>query len=244
MTAQATDQLPAWHLLDVRGIGRVIVAPLSALACRNPARVPIGEWRYLQRFSAPNRRLQSYCGLQLANSLVRGVSRGCGAKQIEVVHSASGAPRVVLDGDIARGWHISLSHSGPYVACAFTCGADESSHQHVLGIGVDLEQRDASRGLAPRQAFTSSEWTEIEGAGSEDARQHIALEFWTRKEAVAKASGLRLAEVLGEELRADSGELRPTKGRGRERMFFRVHSCEVSERTSVSVALVTGERSR
>lgn len=89
----------------------------------------------------------------------------------------------------APGCRSSLSHSGGYAAVARATGA--------LGVGVDLEwmaPRDFA-GMA-RVAFPVAEVECLEALGDPIERSARFYEFWTLKEAFAKALGLPLVDAL------------------------------------------------
>ncbi len=103
--------------------------------------------------------------------------------------ASSRALRQALSRDLGSGWNSSLSHSRGHAAVARAPGN--------VAIGVDLEC------LVPRDflgmavtAFTPDEARELESL--EDAEDRCArfYEYWTLKEAFAKALKLPLADAL------------------------------------------------
>ncbi len=65
---------------------------------------------------------------------------------------------------------------------------------HALGVDIETLARDVDHEAVSTHYFTHQEIEAIRGAGS-DAKQRF-LEFWTRKEAVLKASGVGIMEDL------------------------------------------------
>jgi phosphopantetheinyl transferase (holo-ACP synthase) len=104
--------------------------------------------------------------------------------------ASSRALHQALPDDPRFGLHASLSHSHGYAALART-SAD-------LSIGIDVEW------LAPREflsiasmAFTPEEARELESLGDPVQVRSRFYEFWTLKEAFAKALRMPLADALG-----------------------------------------------
>lgn len=108
-------------------------------------------------------------------------------------------------------WHLSLSHSGSYVACA-------AAPQPV---GVDMEL------LTPRRQRTSvpemaslvcapAEWLHIQSLSTDAAQRACLLRFWSVKEAFFKCAGTgldwaqlpRMVCIPWEDCSADLGALR------------------------------------
>jgi hypothetical protein len=112
--------------------------------------------------------------------------------------ASSRALRQALSGDPRSDWCSSLSHSRGHAALARASGN--------VAIGVDLEwmaPRDFL-GLA-RAVFAPEEVGELESL--QDATELCArfYEYWTLKEAFAKALQLPLADALGKCCFADTG---------------------------------------
>lgn len=111
-------------------------------------------------------------------ALVRLVAARTGADTAEVSigHTERGRP-VLLDGS---GLHVSLAHSGDFVACAVS----------DRPVGVDIERSDrpeADDGLAAR-VCTPVELQQL-ARSSLNSRQRALVRLWARKEAVSKALG-------------------------------------------------------
>lgn len=83
--------------------------------------------------------------------------------------------------------HFNLSHSGPMMLIAL-------SHQEL---GIDLEKIDAPVEVMPiaQAYFPAAEAAELLNLSMSD-RMHRFFQLWTNKEALAKASGLGIAQVL------------------------------------------------
>jgi 4'-phosphopantetheinyl transferase len=118
-------------------------------------------------------------------TLIRAIAgRRLGVEPERVVLDAScydcgkphGKPRVVADGAP----EVSISHSGSLVALAV---ADTSP------LGIDVEQiRDAEVGELARIAFSPAERTVFETLSANE-KQGAFFTYWSRKEAVVKATG-------------------------------------------------------
>lgn len=88
----------------------------------------------------------------------------------------------------ARGWEISVSHSGEWVALALAEGTP---------VGVDVERVSDSRDLAGLAAYTLADaerqaWDAL----PEAHRVEAFFGYWARKEALLKATGLGLSGGL------------------------------------------------
>lgn len=122
----------------------------------------------------------------LGRSILRqGLSFATGrpAAQIDLVIEPNGRPVAP-----ESGWHFSISHSGPWVAVAFSRRC----------VGCDLEtgaslRRDDLAGMA-RLVFSPQEITRLAVLQDRpDLQRAFFLTVWCRKEAVLKAAGLGLA---------------------------------------------------
>jgi 4'-phosphopantetheinyl transferase len=91
-----------------------------------------------------------------------------------------GKPRVV---GAAEGWELSISHSGDVVVAAVALGSP-------LGVDVELVEPWDGPDLPPEYelVLTDTERAEIELL-PEARRARACLTYWTRKEAVLKATG-------------------------------------------------------
>lgn len=94
----------------------------------------------------------------------------------EMYYNESGKPLI-------NGLSFSISHSKDLVACAFNKEGN---------IGLDVEfPREIERGHF-RHCFSDAEWRLIQ----EDESMHTFYQFWTQKEAILKANGAGLADLL------------------------------------------------
>lgn len=75
---------------------------------------------------------------------------------------------------------FSLSHSGPYIACAV------ADHE----IGVDIQQRSTAKGSLLRRCFSERERAYIEASSDPAA---VFTELWSMKESYVKALGVGLS---------------------------------------------------
>lgn len=122
----------------------------------------------------------------LGRSILRhGLALATGAKANRITVSIEPTNRPVAP---ETAWHFSITHSGPWVAVAFSrreIGCD-------LEIGGNLRSTDLA-GLA-RQVFCPLEIDRLAAltAQPEDQRAFF-LNVWRRKEAVLKATGLGMA---------------------------------------------------
>lgn len=88
----------------------------------------------------------------------------------------------------ARGWEISVSHSGEWVALALARG---------VPVGVDVERISESRDLAGLAGYSLSDGERLAwDALPEEGRTGAFFGYWARKEALLKATGLGLSGGL------------------------------------------------
>ncbi|MEZ0612259.1 4'-phosphopantetheinyl transferase superfamily protein [Fibrella sp. WM1] len=108
------------------------------------------------------------------------------AATVDLAVGEHGKPELVN----SDGWHSNVSHAGEWVLWAF-------GQQPV---GVDVEQLKA--GFAYDElipfCFGPAEQQALQQAGQpgDDAHQRLFYTFWTRKEAILKATGLGLTDQL------------------------------------------------
>jgi 4'-phosphopantetheinyl transferase len=103
---------------------------------------------------------------------------------------------------VGSGLHMSLTHAGGAVVVAATQLAS-------VGVDIEPESRAEQAQWVGRAACTPAEWAQVS-----DARD--ALRYWTRKEAVAKATGEGVAAPLsdiGVSGPAEPAQLREWRGR-------------------------------
>lgn len=112
-----------------------------------------------QRFVRPERQRQFILGRALLRHAVGAVP---------MVEQPPGPPRI-------EGLHVSLSHSGPWIACAVS---------RDTPIGLDIEQIDATRDLVAlaRQAFGAEDAQQV-AAAPPGARAALFYDLWCRLEA-------------------------------------------------------------
>jgi hypothetical protein len=112
--------------------------------------------------------------------------------------ASSRALRQALSEDAGSGWHSSVSHSRGYAAVA------RSSGDGSIGVDVEwLTPRDFL-GMA-RTAFAPEEARELELLRDTAQLRAKFYEYWTLKEAFAKALRLPLTEALVQCCFADTG---------------------------------------
>ena len=106
----------------------------------------------------------------------------------DIVRDPAGRPLVANE----PGIFVSLSHSQASLACAAT---------HVGPIGIDLEVPRPQRDLAGIAAFAFGPKEQIRAAAGPAAFYRI----WTLREAIAKATGVGLAQAADRQDRVDGG---------------------------------------
>jgi len=88
----------------------------------------------------------------------------------------------------ARGWEISVSHSGEWVVLAVTEG---------VPVGVDVERVSQARDLEGLAGYTlAAPEREVWERVAPDDRVGAFFRYWARKEALLKATGLGLSGGL------------------------------------------------
>lgn len=89
---------------------------------------------------------------------------------------------------------FSISHSGNYVLCAVD-GRE---------IGADIQRlQPVDVGKLAGRFFSEPERLLLERCGSDEERQGLFFELWTRKEAYGKLTGEGVASVLGQDMSAE-----------------------------------------
>lgn len=78
------------------------------------------------------------------------------------------------------GWHYSISHSGDFIAVAFSAGGE---------VGIDVELDGVHRSRDVWQAVLSPGELRVLDAVDATGRDRAFLRYWTRKEAALKATG-------------------------------------------------------
>lgn len=162
--------------------GRIFVAALATAAAAAEASasgwLTAAETVRLAAMSSPGRRRQFLAGHWLARvaagEYLRVEIDGC-----SLVQADDGSPRLQVD-DRDSGWHVSLSHSGEWVACALAPSP----------VGVDLELPRRQRDIAGVAAFAfSPEECERLAALPDDSRADEFHRLWSLKEARGKRTG-------------------------------------------------------
>lgn len=138
----------------------------------------------IARFSYRERRQQSVIGRILVGLLLSELGPSDGSLS-PIDDFRDGAPGSIL------GHGVSISHGGDYVLAAAARGCS---------VGVDVEPDDLTSRLRIARLFAPAEQSAI-FASSAPGLQLARL--WTRKEAVAKASGYGLDELLSVQLDSD-----------------------------------------
>jgi phosphopantetheinyl transferase len=159
--------------------------------------LPIDERQHADELKNPDVRALHIIGRSIVRILAA-AQLGSDPRRVEVAVLDDGKPVLRNAGDL----HISVAHTGQIVAVASTHGVD---------VGVDIElptdatlspQRIAKRLLAPEEAEHVGQFS-----GAAAARELVR--YWTIKEAVGKALGIRLIPALSAiELRPEGEVLR------------------------------------
>ncbi len=107
------------------------------------------------------------------------------ARQTTIQHHESGEPFLKLPGKSELRLHISISHSGLWVACLIS-SADKPA-------GIDLEDLSKKRNFLKlaKHFFSVEEYEYVHQFG-----EKAFYNLWTAKEAIAKLRGKGLSEVL------------------------------------------------
>jgi 4'-phosphopantetheinyl transferase len=107
------------------------------------------------------------------------------AKQVTIERYSSGEPYLKVPGREDSGLHISISHSGLWMACLISTGGKSA--------GIDMEDLSLKRNFLnlARHFFSYEEYEYVKELGV------LAFyKLWTAKEAIAKLRGKGLSEVL------------------------------------------------
>ena len=163
--ANNTNSATIW-LLDGRGVNEALLA--ASLAWLNAE-----EQQRYARFIRPERQRQFLLGRWLLRRVLA-ESLALTPSQIVLRERAQNAPLLMLDASLPLP-HFSLSHSGPWVACAL-------SMQSALGL--DIELLDGERDLAglAEQIFDSSELASFKALPEAEKRLSF-YQAWSSKEA-------------------------------------------------------------
>jgi 4'-phosphopantetheinyl transferase len=163
--ANNTNSASIW-LLDGRGVNEALLA--ASLAWLNA-----DEQQRYTRFIRPERQRQFLLGRWLLRRVLA-ESLALTPSQIVLRERAQNAPLLLLDASLPMPY-FSLSHSGPWVACAL-------SMQSALGL--DIELLDGERDLAglAEQIFDSSELASFKALPEAEKRLSF-YQAWSSKEA-------------------------------------------------------------
>jgi 4'-phosphopantetheinyl transferase len=167
-----------------------------------------------KRFLAEGPRLR-YLLSHAALRIVLSECVGIAPKELRFEHTSKGKPFLASSGSCFASTHFNLSHSGDVAVIAV-------SRDRELGVDVEeLNPRRAEQEIADR-FFAEAEKRLLRAlTGAEMVRKFY--QFWTRKEAVLKATGLGIAAGLEQldvsasaaDLTGDGGGLRlESEGRG------------------------------
>lgn len=165
--------------------GRVFVAALAptvlAAEAAGSGWLTAAEGERLAAMGSAERRRQFVAGHWLAR-VAAGTVLGIEVDGCTLVRADDGSPRLQVDGRDSD-WHVSLSHSGDWVACALA----------PAPVGVDLEMPRRRRELMGLAAFAFSPDECRRLAALDDAaRSDEFHRLWSLKE----ARGKRLGEGL------------------------------------------------
>lgn len=152
------------------------------------ATLSAGEQRRFHAFVRAERQRQFVAGRVLLRQALGSVA-GVAPDAIVVEEQLARAPAARLASGQAAPF-FSISHSGPWVACAASAG---------LALGLDIEVRDTSRDhvALARQAFGEAQAAQL-AALPEAARVAAFYDMWCREEALFKlgmpSSGCHMME--------------------------------------------------
>lgn len=153
------------------------------------AALPNDEQARAKRFRRPQDQLAHAAGRVLTR-LVAGRCAGAPMAAVEIALGEQGKP------ETPGGPAFNLSHSGGRVLAGFSWRGD-------IGVDIEAERELADlAGLAAR-VLSAREREDLD-AGPETSRTRRFLQAWTRKEALAKATGVGL-RVEPREIAAEPG---------------------------------------
>jgi 4'-phosphopantetheinyl transferase len=123
------------------------------------------------------------------------------ARTLRFDYSANGKPELP---SIAAGDHVrfNISHAGQLALCAV-------SRATALGVDVEADHPQLDVHAIARRYFGERELARLRPLPSLEARDWF-LQQWTRKEALAKAQGVGMWQMIGRELLADDGAFKST----------------------------------
>lgn len=163
----ASHEAAVW-LLDTRTLNEDALAPFAAW-------LDASEATRMAAFVRPARRRQFLAGRALARQVL-GRLLGMAPQAIRLVDRPGDAPMLVLPGPGQAGF--SISHSGPWVACAASAN---------MRVGLDIEVIDVSRNLEELAAQAFSPQQQAWLAARPDAtRERDFYLLWSAAEAQFK----------------------------------------------------------
>lgn len=126
-----------------------------------------------RRFVRQERRRQFVLGRVLARQCI-GRLLGVAPRELAIADVPGGAPRLLAP----HRAHFSISHSGPWIACAVSAGT---------AVGLDIEMIDPARDIAAlaAQAFDSERCAWLQ-ARPQDTRLRDFYSAWSAHEAQVK----------------------------------------------------------
>lgn len=163
----ASHEAAVW-LLDTRSLAEDALAPFAAW-------LDASEAARMAAFVRPVRRRQFLAGRALARQVL-GQLLGVAPQAVRIVERPGDAPLLAVPGHCQAGF--SISHSGPWVACAASAN---------MRVGLDIEVIDASRNLEELAAQAFSPQQQAWLATRADAtRERDFYLLWSATEAQFK----------------------------------------------------------
>lgn len=167
-------------LVDTSGLGAAQLAPwLDRLGAEEAARY--------RRFVRPERARQFLVGRVLLRQLA-GCLLGVPAAAFVVTERPGQAPLLQLAGGQAGVPFFSLSHSGPWVACAL-------SAETALGLDIEVIDPRRDTGALARHAFDAGECAALAVLAPEEAMDGF-YRLWSGKEARYKLGPCAFASCV------------------------------------------------
>ena len=143
------------------------------------------EHREAARYRRASDANRFVAGRALARRALEALT-GTAAGAFELRRSPGGGVDVATGGERCGELRVSISHSGDCVACAATRGAE-------IGIDVERAAREFDeRTLSPR-VLAPAELRSLARIDDRERRHRRFLDYWTLKEALAKATGRGIA---------------------------------------------------
>lgn len=193
--AEGTDRagaaLPGWRsctAVPELGDGAVLcwLDHLDATPPWRPMPLPEHEAHQAARMTASERRAAFVRGRQLLRFLL-GPLLACPPDEVPLRVLPSGKPVLDVAGPDALP-QVSLTHTGPWVACAIS---------RAGAVGVDLERSDRHVDFeAITRRYFAAEERDALARLEPEARRQAFFRVWARKEALVKATGDGLSGTL------------------------------------------------